>query len=204
MKNRLHNALSRVTAALAGCGASYALVGGIAVSVRAEPRLTRDLDLAVATSTDRDAESLVRSLVARGYEVQAVVEEDRVARMATARLANVEEGGHGVVVDLLFASSGIESELVGGAEMIEVFSGLRVPVAGVGDLIALKLLARDDRSRPQDADDLRALGSVATLSDIQRARNAAALVAARGFAWQRDLAATFELWLNEAQGALVL
>jgi hypothetical protein len=32
-----------------------------------------------------------------------------------------------------------------------------VPVARIGHLMALKVLARDDRRRPQDFDDLRAL-----------------------------------------------
>lgn len=46
------NPLAQVlTAAMAALkGADFALVGGIAVSARTEPRFTRDLDLAVAGS----------------------------------------------------------------------------------------------------------------------------------------------------------
>jgi hypothetical protein len=40
-------------------GKRFALVGGLAVSVRAEVRFTRDVDLAVAVSSDAEAESLV-------------------------------------------------------------------------------------------------------------------------------------------------
>ena len=37
------------------------------MSARAEPRLTRDADLAVAVTDDQDAETLVRDLRAAGY-----------------------------------------------------------------------------------------------------------------------------------------
>ena len=67
----------------------------------------------------------------------------------------------GIVVDLLFASSGIEPEIVAAAQPLEVVAELRVSVARTGHLIAMKLLARDDRHRPADADDLRALATVA-------------------------------------------
>lgn len=72
MTTRLHRALVRLSSDLAEHSGGFALVGGVAVSVRAEPRLTRDLDVAVAVSDDAEAEELVRSLVARGYEVSSV------------------------------------------------------------------------------------------------------------------------------------
>jgi hypothetical protein len=56
----------------------------------------------------------------------------------------------GPVIDLLFASSGIESEVVGDAEPLELLPGLRIGVARTGHLTALKVLARDDVNRPQD------------------------------------------------------
>lgn len=59
------------------------------------------------------------------------------------------------MLDVLFASSGIESEVVGSAELLEVLPGLTVPVARIGHLIALKVLSRDDRDRHQDIADLR-------------------------------------------------
>lgn len=45
---RLERALAAVPPVLDALGARYAVVGGLAVSARAEPRLTRDVDLAVA------------------------------------------------------------------------------------------------------------------------------------------------------------
>jgi predicted nucleotidyltransferase len=106
------------------------------------------------------------------------------------------ESAGGIVADLLFASSGIEPEIVAAAEAIDVLPGLRVPVACVGDLIALKLLARDDRRRPQDADDLAALRRVASAAEIDRARLAIRLIQDRGFHRGRDLPALLGTWLD--------
>jgi hypothetical protein len=66
--------------------ADFALVGSLAVSVRTEPRFTRDADFAVAVPGDGEAEALIRHLRARGYEVAALVEQEAVGRLATARL----------------------------------------------------------------------------------------------------------------------
>lgn len=95
---------------------------------------------------------------------------------------------------------GIEPEVVVAAELLEVFPGGTVPVAQMGHLIALKLLARDDRTRPQDAADLRALRDVAPEAEIARARLAVSLIHQRGYARGRDLAAALLEWLAPPSG----
>jgi hypothetical protein len=40
-------------------GAKFAVVGGLAVSARAEPRMTRDADLAIAVNSDQEAEQVI-------------------------------------------------------------------------------------------------------------------------------------------------
>ena len=168
----------------------YAIVGGLAVSIRSEPRLTRDSDFAVSVAGDEEAEALVRSLVAGGYVATTLVEQEATGRLATARLR--EAGDSGRIVDLLFASSGIERDVVAGATIEPVSRSVSLPVASVGHLIALKLLARDDRHRPQDADDLRALAEVAGDADWSVAADAVALIESRGYARGRDLGAALE------------
>jgi predicted nucleotidyltransferase len=192
--SRLAAALEVTTGALARHGCRGALVGGLAVSARAEPRFTRDIDLAVAVTSDDEAEAVVRALVAEGHGVAAIVEQTAAARLATVRLrppGEPDEGG--VVVDLLFASSGIESMIVDAAEPIEIFAGVRVPVARAGHLVALKLLARDDERRPQDAIDLRALAAVLDDAEVRLARAAVRAISEAGFARGRAL----ELALDE-------
>jgi predicted nucleotidyltransferase len=190
--NPLEAVLRAAALDLAGLGTQWALVGGLAVSARTEPRFTRDVDLVIAVAGDRDAEQAIHALQQRGYRVQALVEQEAAGRLATARL--VPRGGDeaAIVLDILFASSGIEREIADAADVLEILPGLRVPVAGVGHLLALKLLSRDDRTRPQDRVDLAQLLRVASPSDLDVARRAAGLIHARGFQRDRDLARDLE------------
>ncbi len=183
---------------IAKIGAKFAVVGGLAVSARAEPRMTRYADLAIAVQSDQEAEAVIFAMQRLGYSVLAVVEQEATGRMSTVRL----ETTGSVITDLLFASSGIEQDVVERATLISVIPGLILPVASVGDLIAMKLLARDDRQRPNDADDLRALREVATDADWETARIAVIAIQERGYARQRNLGAALDtLVTNGAYGS---
>jgi predicted nucleotidyltransferase len=188
---QLESILRRAIRELEDAGVKCALIGGLAVSVRTEPRFTRDADLAVAVTSDDEAERIIRHVTSSGFVVTGIVEQNAAGRLATARLsqANVSTGA---VLDLLFASSGIEPEIVAEADAIEVLPGLTANVARTGHLIALKLLSRDDAERPQDVIDLRALVRVATVDEIARARKAIALITSRNFHRGRDLTAAFD------------
>jgi predicted nucleotidyltransferase len=166
---------------------SWALVGGLAVSVRTEPRFTRDLDVAVAVSDDTDAEAFVRVLQISGFHAQTVLEQDATHRLATVRLVPTRMVAPGLMLDLLLASSGIETEICASAEPLAVFPDVVVPVARVHHLIALKVLARDDRSRPQDAADLRQLIRTCQEGDLALAGESVRLIERRGFNRARDL-----------------
>ena len=170
---------------------SLALVGGLAVSARTEPRFTRDADLAVAVANDAEAERLIHRLRDCNYGIEAVVEQQAVGRLATVRLTRAPVA-RAPVVDLLFASSGIEPEVVAAAEPIDLLSNLRMDVATTGHLIALKVLSRDDVTRPQDLADLRALLRVAADADMAGARQALKLIATRGYHRGRDLMADLD------------
>jgi predicted nucleotidyltransferase len=187
----LETALRQICLDLIEAHASFALVGGLAVSARTEPRFTRDADIAVAVASDAEAESLTRDLRVRGYRIEALIEQNAVGRLATVRLTRSPEPV-GPVIDLLFASSGIEPEVVAEADVIELLPGLHIRVATIGHLIALKVLARDDVTRPQDWGDLRALLRVAAAADVTRARDALVLIAERGYHRGRDVHAEFE------------
>lgn len=183
--NGLESTLRETAATLNDRSIGFALVGGLAVSVRVEPRLTRDIDIAVAVQTDYDAELLISSI---RRPVEFVLEQEVANRMAAVRLRAEEDD---VVLDLLFASSGIEAEIVDAAEPLEVFPKLIVPVATTSHLIALKLLSRSDK-RPQDSIDLQSLSATATPHDITQAKEAVELITTRGFSRGRDLPADLE------------
>jgi hypothetical protein len=183
----LEAAVRKISTELTQSGVPFALVGGLAVSVRTEPRFTRDADLVVALATDAEAEALIHNLRAHDYGIEAVVEQEAVGRLAAVRLIPSREP-QAPVVDLLFASSGIETEVVADAEPIDLLPQLRMGVARTGHLIALKVLSRDDVRRPQDIADLRALLAVASPAELERARKSLSLIAARGYHRGRDLA----------------
>lgn len=187
----LGTALRRIGDVLSRAAVPFALVGGLAVSARTEPRFTRDIGIAVAVADDTAAEALVHQLVAEGWRTRAVVEQEAVGRLATVRLDAPEDLGTAAVVDLLFASSGIEQELAHHAETLEVLPAVHVPVARRAGLIVLKMLAAAP-SRPQDEVDLAALIAAATPGDIEDARYLAGLVTTRGFHRDRDLLGELE------------
>jgi hypothetical protein len=67
--NRLEATLLDVVARLDELQVGCALVGGLAVSARAEPRFTRDVDLAVVAGADRAAEAVVGRFLTAGFGV---------------------------------------------------------------------------------------------------------------------------------------
>ena len=174
----------------------WAVVGGLAVSARTAPRFTQDIDLAVVVSSDVEAERLVGHLARDGFQITAVVEQTATGRLSTARLSRAGGDPDDAVVDLLFASSGVESEIVAAAEIVELFPRLDAPIAQIGHLIAMKVLARDDETRPQDLVDLRALVAEASSSDLATARDSLTLIAERGYHRGRDLQADFNALLT--------
>jgi hypothetical protein len=193
----LQDALAQILEALAEEGAPGALLGGLAVSAWTEPRFTRDVDLAVAVTNDEDAERLIHRLQRRGYSLLATVEQTALARLATARLLPPGQGEEGMVVDLLFASSGIEPEIVSAALDLDVGGATPARVARIGHLVALKLLAHDPIKRPQDGLDLRALRLVINEEEQERAVRACALIESRGFNRGRDLRGALAGYLSD-------
>lgn len=186
---RLEKALRRLDEDLAALELPWALVGGLAVSAYVEPRPTRDVDVAMAVSSDREAEMIVFSLKGRGYReypVEPLLEAAATDRLAVVRLlvpGEPEDDEAAVVADLLFATSGTEPEVVAGAERLEIFAGLVVPVVRPGHLLALKVHA----GRPRDLEDARGLVRVVSELELELARQMLALIQERGLAAGKDL-----------------
>ena len=196
----LEGVLRRIQSDLKAAKFEFAVVGALAVSIHTEPRFTRDADLAVSVKNDSEAEALIYQLQNQGYVAETTVEQEATSRLATVRLVSPGQTASGVVVDLLFASSGIEPEIVAAADPLEVFPGVTLPVACRGHLIALKTLSRDDRTRPQDVIDLRALLERASRDDLELARESLGLISTRGYHRDRDLAVDLERLLKDFSG----
>lgn len=175
-------------------GVKYAVIGGIAVSFRSVIRTTNDLDLAVVVDNDAEAESIVHRLMDLGYRPEIQIESDDTDRLSTVRMLSV--GEREVFVDLLFASSGIEREVVLGSEPIEIFEGLALPVASRPALIALKVLSANPENRRRDIDDLQNLINASNPNEIATARSLVELIEERGYSRKKDVISDFEGYLQ--------
>jgi predicted nucleotidyltransferase len=183
--DHLEEYVKTVTQHLRGLGVEFAVVGGIAVSLRTIERFTKDVDFAVSVEGDREAQSVVESLRVAGFRIAMFLERDEDGRLATVRL---KSGGEvEVFVDLLFATSGIENEIIADATPIEVFPGFVVKLASIPALIAMKLLSADWDTRPQDVIDLGYLIKSATQDEIARASMLIDLITERGFNRNKEL-----------------
>lgn len=182
----LEATLADITQRLRDQERPFALVGGLAVSFRAEVRFTRDVDLAVVVRDDADFESLVFVLHSGGYIVVATVEHTQKKRLATARL----QSPFGFVVDLIAASCGIEQEVVDRATLLDLPGIGRLPVARSEELLAMKILSMSSR-RLQDQIDARNLILFTENLDIQSVKDNLDRIIARGFHRAEDLHAKF-------------
>lgn len=177
-------ALAAIARELVDRGRRFALVGGLAVSVRAEVRFTRDVDVAVVVADDKDAEQLVYELRQCGYNPVASVEHETKHRLSTVRLL----GRAGVKIYLLFASSGIEPEIVVGATPVDVAAAGFIPVASAEELVAMKVLSMTD-VRLQDRLDAQRLLQLVPDLNLTRVRADLKCIAERGFDRGQDLTA---------------
>lgn len=184
--SRLQSAFTRLVSDLRTLGLHWALVGGMAVTVRARPRTTEDLDVVISVHSDREAEKVAYAFLNLGYlylpEEHALEQEDG-GRLMTVRLLAPRGEEQGIIVDLLFASSGIEPEVVAAAEILEILPGVVVPVAKTGHLVAQKVLA----GREIDVRDVRWLWEVADEGEKQLARDSLVLITQRRFNRGKDL-----------------
>lgn len=181
----VEGALIQLASDLEALKLRWALIGGLAVSALAEPRTTGDVDAVISVADDQEAEKATLDLQARGYRIHSVLEHT-AGRISTVRLLAPRTGRPGILVDLLFASSGIEAEIAALAEPLEVVSGLEAPVARIGHLLALKVLAAK-AARPRDVEDALELLRVAAPEDLHLARESLELITQRGFDRDKDL-----------------
>jgi hypothetical protein len=194
--------LDRVSSELNEAGARYAVIGGLAVGARHEARFTRDIDLAVSVASDSDAETILGQLIRAGFCPLAELDNTRTQRLATMRLlppgiAPDADTGEAILVDLIFDSCGIEPEVVRDATTLEVFPGLRLPVARRAHLIAMKLVSVGRRRR-RDQADLQALVESATPVDLARVRELIRLITERGYHRGRDLGAMLDEYIRDS------
>jgi hypothetical protein len=136
--------------ALAGSGARYAIIGGVAVGLHGNPRATFDLDIVMPDAPD-DRARVVDAL-------EAHLDDLERARTWVEVGGNLRIGTDLGVLDVLEEGAGelsweaIESDI----EWRSTEDGTRIPLSGLPTLVALKRLA----GRPLDRADLAALEEI--------------------------------------------
>lgn len=126
----------------------YALIGGLATSLRGQTRVTADVDLVIATSVEA-ALQLVDELPETVFAPLFDNVADIVQR---AFILPLRHRVTGVRVDVAIGLSGFEKLAISRAQPIELY-GHPVSIATTEDLMVMKTLA----GRPQDDQDVRGM-----------------------------------------------
>ena len=143
----LHPDLTDFLTALESSHAEYLVVGGWAVSIHAEPRYTKDLDLFIGPSPE-NLQRVVHALGEYGAPKGLV---DEVASMTVEEF--VFFGVPPARIDLLRAIPGVEFAQAWSRRKTLVWKQTKVNVLGFDDLCAAKKAA----GRRKDLDDLATL-----------------------------------------------
>ena len=147
--------LADAVALLKGRGIESALIGGLAVSLRGQPRMTVDVDLVILATVD-EALTLVGELGSTPFEPLFPGVEEVVTR---AFILPLRHRLTGVRVDLAIGMSGFERQAVKRATPVMI-GDTSISVVSIEDLLVMKALA----GRPQDDQDIE--GLVAAQRDL--------------------------------------
>ena len=136
--------LERLATALDAAGIPYMIIGGQAVLLHGEPRLTRDVDVTLAVDTDRLAD-VVNAMASIG--LRPLVDPESFTRKTM--VLPCAEPGSDIRVDLIFSFSAYERRAVERSLRIRV-ADHDVRFATVEDLVVHKLIA----GRARDIEDV--------------------------------------------------
>jgi len=138
--------LARLSRGLEGRGIPFMLIGGQAVLLHGEPRLTQDVDVTLGVDPSRlvDLLSLCEALDLTPLpgDTEAFVRETFVLP--------VMDEATGIRVDLIFSDTFYEATAIGRALRVRI-EGQDVPIASAEDLILHKVFA----GRGRDLEDVR-------------------------------------------------
>lgn len=140
--------LAGIDLALSGRDLLYMIIGGQAVLVYGEPRLTRDIDVTLDAGPDR-----LDDLMGAVIDLDLVVlPEDADSFVADTMVLPTLEEESGIRVDFIFSMTPYEKEAIARAKKIAI-GGRQVSFASVEDLIIHKIFA----GRPRDREDVRSV-----------------------------------------------
>ncbi len=153
-------ALAATVAWLEDVGTPYAVIGGVAVTLRALPRYTQDIDLVVWAAT-ADWPGLVERAAAFGITPR----RDDVLEFAARTRVLLLQHASGVPLDVSCGVLTFEEHVTRDASVVQV-GNLRVRLATAEHLLVLKAIA----ARPQDHADMHAIVRASRDLDLASAR----------------------------------
>jgi hypothetical protein len=130
---------------LDAAGIHSMVIGGLAVAVWGEPRLTRDADLKVLLGRDA-ARSLMEALTEKYRPLQ----DNPLDSIRVNGFVFLEDAA-GTRIDLLLADTSFDEEAIRRARPVEMAPGRTAVVCTAEDLVILKMIS----TRPRDHDDAR-------------------------------------------------
>lgn len=124
------------------------LIGGQAVLVYGEPRLTKDIDISLGTGPEKLPDVLA---IARNLKLKVLVESPQEFVRETMVLPCLESES-GIRVDFIFAVSPYEQRALERVHQVKIGSA-QVRFASPEDLIIHKMIA----GRPRDLEDVQSV-----------------------------------------------
>lgn len=138
--------LSKLGAALCGHDIPYMIIGGQAVLLYGEPRLTRDVDITLGVNIDR-ADDVLAVADELGF---IPIPDDIDSFLKQTMVLPVLDNSTGIRVDFIFSFTPYEMEAIERSRKITIL-GQEVCFASPEDLIIHKVFA----GRPRDIEDVR-------------------------------------------------
>lgn len=140
--------IEKLGESLEGRGIPYMIIGGQAVLLYGEPRLTRDVDITLGLGTEQFSDILY---LAAGIGLQPLP-EDVVTFVEQTMVLPVVDNTTGIRVDFIFSYTPYEHEAINRSRKVR-FGNVEVSFAAPEDVIIHKIFA----GRPRDIEDVRGI-----------------------------------------------
>jgi len=139
--------LEEIARALDESAIPYMVIGGQAVLVYGEPRLTKDIDVTLGADLERLQDVLA---AARRAGLSPLVDPEEFTRQTM--VLPCSHAATGIRVDLIFSNSPFERQAIARANRVKI-GVTEVCFASADDLIIHKIIA----GRPRDLEDVRCI-----------------------------------------------